>query len=34
MAEARSTAVPIPYWLLITYMTTGSFHRPIMFIDS
>ena len=27
----RSSAVPIPNWLLVTMKTTGSFHSAAMF---
>ena len=33
-AECRSSAVPMPNWLLITMKTTGSFHSAVRFIDS
>ena len=33
-ADARSTAVPIPYWLLSTKKTTGRRHSSAMFMTS
>ena len=33
-ADARATAVPIPYSLLITRKTTGSFHSAARLSDS
>ena len=33
-AEARSTAVPMPYWLFSTTHTTGSCHTPARLSDS
>ena len=33
-AEARSTRVPMPYWLFTTANRTGSFQRAAMFSDS
>ena len=33
-AEWRSSAVPMPNWLLMTMNTTGSFHRAARFIVS
>ena len=33
-AEWRSSAVPIPYWLLTTRNTTGSFQSAARFIVS
>ena len=33
-AECRSSAVPIPNWLLITRKTTGSFQSAAKFIVS
>ena len=33
-AEWRDSAVPMPYWLLTTRNTTGSFHSAARFIVS
>ncbi len=33
-AEWRSSAVPMPNWLLMTRKTTGSFHSATRFIAS
>ena len=33
-AEWRSSAVPMPNWLLVTMKTTGSFHSAARFIVS